>query len=133
VTSKEKIERIKSGKPFSAIDAILLCVLAALIAGLFYYLYRPRDAGDTAAADVRVDGQVYGSYPLNADAEIDVDGKLTVVIVNGAAYVSDASCPDRICEASGAIRRVHEMIICAPYGITVRIADEASDRLPGAR
>ncbi len=132
MTRGEKIDNIKRKNPFKIADIILFGILAAVIALLFYFLYRPSGAGELHAV-VRIDGELYGSYPLSRDAEIDVDGKLTLMIVNGEAYVAEAKCPDLICVHSGRIRRVHEMVVCAPFGVTVRIDGGSGVRLPGAR
>ncbi len=44
-------------------------------------------------------------------------------IENGSAYITDASCPDKICEIKGRISNVGEMIVCLPNKVVISITN----------
>lgn len=112
-------------------DVIFISILLAvlLIAGLCLYLFRP--VGDTVT--VSVDGKVIATYPLDEDRVVtidsDDDGHNRLVIKDGKAYVSSASCPDGVCTNHKPIRRDGESIVCLPNKvvITVQIGDATKE------
>ena len=107
---------------------ILIVTLSALALFLF------REEGDTVI--VRVDGTVIGEYPLSVDREVEIlteQGRNLLVIKDGKADITEASCPDGICSAHRAVSRDGESIICLPNKVVVEIvADKSSggDRTP---
>ena len=46
-----------------------------------------------------------------------------VMIENGTICITDADCPDKICEQMGLISKPGEMIICLPHKIIVEVND----------
>jgi hypothetical protein len=131
MTRFDKIDQIKKGKPVRAPDAVFLVLLSAVLGAVFYFTLRPSGSSDKLYLEVRVNGGFYGSYALDKDGSYDIDRKMTLTVENKSAFVTDSVCPDHICEKSR-IRRVHEMIVCLPEGITIRIVGRAF-LLPGAR
>ena len=68
-------------------------------------------------------GTVYLS--LNEDRVYTLpDGKNTVVIEDGKAYMRDADCPDSLCIRMGKINSVGERIICLPNKVIVEVIYE---------
>ncbi len=51
-------------------------------------------------------------------------GTNTIRIENGQAYMTDADCPDKICEEMGRISKPGETIVCLPHQLVVEISDE---------
>ena len=103
-------------------DLILIAVLivAALILGGIWMA--TRDEG--ACAIVTVNGDEVEKLPLNKDTEIrigDEENYNIVVIKDGVAYVSEASCPDKVCVKTGKISLTGETIVCLPNKMTVKI------------
>lgn len=78
-------------------------------------------------AEVRINGQVYKSMPLNVDSEFQidagegVDGYNILVIKNGVAFMKDADCPDKNCVHQGKISKVGETIVCMPHKVVIEI------------
>jgi len=96
---------------------VLLIAALLLLSGAFFLVRHLLSAGGDAAA-VYVDGRCTGVYPLSKDVTVTLvspeGGTNVLVIENGAATVTDASCPDKICVHMGPIREVGEMIVCLP-------------------
>ena len=95
---------------------ILIVTLSALALFLF------REEGDTVI--VRVDGTVFGEYPLSVDREVEIlteRGRNLLVIKGGRADITDASCPDGICSSHRAVSRDGESIICLPNKVVIEI------------
>ena len=105
-------------------DILLIAGLLLLSLGLFAYQRLSRETG--ALAVVYVNGERSGAYPLSEDAEIRLsawegDGYNVLHIEDGYASVREASCPDKICVNSHAIRYGGESITCLPNRVVVRI------------
>ena len=77
-----------------------------------------------------VDGQVVESLPLDEDCEYDIKSDAgavnTLVIKDGAAKMTQADCPDKICVNHRAISLSGESIICLPHKVVVSVVDEKS-------
>lgn len=112
--------RRKTRNDIILIAALLTLILLSALAVLLF-----RTEGDTVI--VSVDGNNYGEYPLNTDAEIEiknVDGYNVLVIKDGEAYVRDASCPDGICSSHRPIRFNGQSIICLPNKVVIEIRSQ---------
>lgn len=108
-------------------DMILFLAIAALAAIAFSVLFFIYEAG--GYAEIYVDGEMMGRYPLSEDAEITVPaegGYNVIVIKDGKADVTDADCPDGTCVRSRAVGGVGETIVCLPHKMTVRIVGKES-------
>ena len=62
-------------------------------------------------------------YPIDIDRTIELDGN-TVVINGGHVYVSEATCPDKLCMSMGEINSTDEQIVCLPHKLVVEVTDE---------
>ena len=95
-------------------------LLLALVIWLGGLLFR----SDGAYAVVSVDGHEVERYPLNQNSEQligDGDTYNLLVIQDGKAWVSGASCPDGLCVAQGEVEYSGQSIICLPNRVTVEI------------
>ena len=110
-------------------DLVLLAVF--LVIGLIllaWWQFRPVAAG--GIAEVAVDGEVVAELPLAEDAEMVIEGydggENTLVIRDGEADITSASCPDGVCVRHRAVSRDGESIICLPnrVGVTIRGGEE---------
>lgn len=104
-------------------DLILLLLL--IIPAVFFLIYfNSRDIGGEVT--VYVDGTSVGTYDLANDCNVTIQGLNNIVntmtISNGRACISNANCPDHICENSGYICRDKESVCCAPGGILIVIS-----------
>lgn len=111
-----KLEAVRTGKPFRWADLVVFGALVLLTALSVWGVYR----GKGATVVITAPG-FSASYPLERDRVIELD-KMKVVIENGAVYVTEADCPDRVCEHTGRIRYENQSIVCLPNKVTITIA-----------
>ncbi len=100
-----------------------IVLIIAAVTSLVLWLI-PKPAGDTVT--IAVDGEFYRSVPLSENTEILVDngyGKNTVIVKNGEVYVTDADCPDKLCEKES-ISKSGESIVCLPNRLSVTVEGE---------
>ena len=78
---------------------------------------------------ITVDGQSYGTYSLLEEQTITIaEGENIIVIEDGRAYMSYASCPDQLCVKQHKISFDKESIICLPNKVVLTISsDRESD------
>jgi hypothetical protein len=102
--------------------ALLLVLSLAAWAGINYI--QGRDTKN-AQAVVTIDGEVYGTYPLDQPVTERIelaDGSYNVLeIQDGKASVTEASCPDKICVEHHSIEKKNESIVCLPNKVIVAI------------
>lgn len=114
-------------------DIILIAViLIVALAGLLVFHLTQKN-GDKVV--VTVDGVIYKEYPLNKDIAVDIPGvngsTNHLVIKDGYADVTEASCPDKICVKSRRISKTGESIICLPNKVVVKIEGKDSAEVDG--
>lgn len=112
--------------PFKTADLILVGGLLVVAAVLFFTL--SRWSVDGGAVEVQVDGVTVAILPLDADTTYMIDGAdgghNTLVIADGKATVTEATCPDGVCVRHRAIDRAGQSIICLPNKVVVRVVGE---------
>jgi hypothetical protein len=107
----------------------ILLIVALVIIPVFIILAN-MNPGNTSAGTViiTVDGDLYASEPLSGDSEITITtdkGMNIVMIRDGKAWVSDASCNEQVCVRHRAISKTGEQIICLPHRVVIEITDGA--------
>ena len=128
MNSKKTEFTAKSGKLRLKNDIIFVFGLLAVIFIVCAVLFVTSEDGVTVT--VSVDGKPYATYSLseNITADIrsgdDFSGLNVLIIDNGTAYVSEASCPDGICAAHKPIKRSGESIICLPNRVVISVSAE---------
>lgn len=110
------------------IGAVLLIALLMMAGMRITKIQTPKGG----IAVVTVDGTVYGQYPLDKETEekiVKPDGSYNVLVIrDGKADVTDASCPDKICVDQKAADRNGESIVCLPNKVVIAIEQgEESD------
>lgn len=121
---KEFIKKIKA-------DFLVLGVI--FIAALLTWVI-PMIRNDRTGSDVIVlrDGKEVGRYSLSEDDIFTIwgdDESYNLILVNdGAAKVTDADCPDKLCVRQRSISKNGESIICLPHKLVITIdSPEESD------
>lgn len=100
----------------------IVLALALIAVGLSAFLVIKLTRGEGASVRVQVSGETIGEYSLFVDGEYVLNGGTnTLVIKDGYAYISHASCPDRLCVKSGKISRAGEQITCLPNNLSVEV------------
>ncbi|MCI9031353.1 MAG: NusG domain II-containing protein [Clostridia bacterium] len=117
MTKEERLEAAIKSKPFNRLDIAFFACAIVVIAVIAVMVFAGKDGASVTVTTKRG----ASTYPLSVDAEIDVEGKLTLVIEDGKAYVKDANCPDKVCEHTGRISRSGQMIACLPEGIVITV------------
>ncbi|MBQ0125875.1 MAG: NusG domain II-containing protein [Clostridiales bacterium] len=107
-------------------DIFLIFALAAAILVVFTLTSLAFGGDGRAYAVVEVAGVETARLPLDTDTEYLIEsenGKNLLVIKDGRAYVSEASCPDKICVKTGALDESDTLnsIVCLPNKVTVFI------------
>lgn len=110
-------------------DIILAVLLLVLALSVFLILEFTKEAGSLAR--VSVNGEIIADFPLDKDGEYSLsDGKNTLVIKDGEAFISEADCPDKVCVRTGKISKVGEQIICLPNRVIVEIVGRGEEIIP---
>ncbi len=104
-------------------DMLMIFALLFLVclAGIIYFLGRQKGN----AVSVTVDGALFGEYDLNLEQTVEIQtelGRNLLVIKDGKAFVSEADCPDGICQAHRAIQNDGEMIVCLPHKLVIAVS-----------
>ena len=100
---------------FRPIDLIPIGLAAA--AALILLLL---PTGQGQSVEVRQDGELLATLPLDRDATYACRG-LTVVVEDGAAYIEDADCPDKLCEKAGRLTHAGDTAVCLPNRVTLTV------------
>ena len=104
---------------------IVLCVAAC--AYFSHQLLRNTGAGEVI---VKVYGELTGTYSLNEDQEITINGGSNILeIKNGRADMIEADCPDQLCVHQRAISASNENIICLPNKVMVEIRSKTDSKI----
>ena len=74
---------------------------------------------------IYVDGRLKCEYELSDDIAVELEGyeggSNRLVISEGEAFISDASCPDKLCIHQGRISKEGEELVCLPNRVIVKI------------
>lgn len=118
-------------KKFGVNDIKVLMVIVAIgLLLVMIYVFYPRKAA--SSVDVLMDGKCVGTYDLRVDASIPIEVNGTVTntleICDGKAFMSDATCPDKLCMKQGKISHQGETIVCLPNKIVIQVnSDDMSE------
>jgi len=134
---ENKINQNRQIKLFRKTDIILIVLVIALCAGVWYFLYQQNSDAvgrGVARVVVELDGELYGEYPLATNRDIRVwtgkssysegdepTGYNLIVIEGRTVYIKSADCPTRVCVKEKRITKTGQRIICLPHNLTVRI------------
>lgn len=104
-------------------DIILISAILLISLVFTVILYKGMRNGDRIT--VYVDSKTVGEYPLESDGTIVIEGynggHNTLTVENGYAFMSDASCPDKLCIHQGRISGEGQMIVCLPNRVIIKV------------
>ena len=104
-------------------DIVLALVVIIAAAGVWLCSELLKEEG--AFAVVTVNGKETARYSLDTDAEIRLEsengGYNILIIKDGKADITEASCPDHVCVDQRAISRTGEAITCLPNKTVITI------------
>ena len=119
-------------------DVILIAALlvVALLTAGGMRIWQMNNTKDSANVVVTIDGEVYGTYPLSEDRTERIelpDGSYNILIISdGYADVTEASCPDQICVKHNHIRYSKESIVCLPNKVVVTVEGGKENEIDGS-
>ena len=118
------------GKKKHDVLLILVFLILAAVSLIAVKLYQKQTTRE-AVAVVTIDGEEYGRYPLAEDLEVTIpageDGYNVLVIKDGYADISKASCPDKICVHHARVNGNGQTIVCLPNKVVVEILGQEED------
>lgn len=101
-------------------DLILIAALVFLSVALL--AAHRANRSDGGGVIVAVGGVEAGRYPFRQTGVYELNGGTnTLVIADGAAWLSAAKCPDGLCVRQGKIRYSGQCITCLPNRLTVTV------------
>ena len=102
-------------------DIILICAILLAAAMLSLLLFAFRKDGEYVS--VVQNGNEIARYSLSENVTVTLEngGTNVLVIENGYAFISDASCPDKICVHHRKIHCAGEAITCLPNKTVIKI------------
>lgn len=111
-------------------DLLVLLLLAAAAAAL--WLLMPAFAGRPLYAEIRQNGAVIKTIPLNTgrDEVFSLSEAPQVVFhlySDGSICFEESDCPDLVCVRSGRISRSDQSAICLPNRLALQIKGDKSD------
>lgn len=114
-----KVLIMKNKKIRNDIILIAAVLLTAAIFTLIFFSLRK----DGAYVSVVKNGKETARYSLSENITVTLEngGTNVLVIEDGYAFVSDASCPDKICVRHRRIRFAGEAITCLPNKTVIKI------------
>lgn len=110
-------------------DIIFLTVIIILAIAV-YLIFRFFFSSNGDVVNISVDGALYGSYPLDTDARIEIKNssgqvKNVLIIENDSAHMEEATCPDKLCIKQKTISKDNESIICLPNKVAVTVTSKS--------
>ena len=107
-------------------DIILGLAVIVLAAGVWLASELLKEEGSFAV--VTVNGTETARYSLSEDAEIRLEsengGFNVLVIKNGKADITEASCPDHVCVDQRSVSKTGEAITCLPNKTVITVDGE---------
>ncbi len=103
---------------------IALIIIAVIVLAIWLF---PSQSGEVVK--VYVDGELYTSLPLDTDNATLIKseyGENSLVIRDKKVYVTDADCPDKLCEKSK-ISKSGSSIVCLPNRLSIIIEGGKKD------
>ncbi len=104
--------------------ADIFLTIGLIIIGLAMTWFFASGKTDPELLRVSVDGEVYGTYPLSEDRQIDVKqaGHTNKIIISdGTVAMAFSTCHGQDCVKSHAISKSGEQIVCLPNKVVLDI------------
>lgn len=106
----------------------LLLIGGLLLLALVCYLLFAGGKSEGSVAVVCVNGVETGRYPLDQNGRYPLNGGSNILIIeDGAAWLEDADCPDKLCVRQGKVHLDGQVITCLPNKLTITICADNSE------
>jgi len=114
-------------KKWDVFFAVSVLVVAGAIAAWYGFL-GTQDAGQIT---ITVNKEVYGTYLLSEEQEVEINKTNYLVIKDGQADMVSADCPDKHCVHQKAISKKGETIVCLPNEVIIKVTSGEEAELDG--
>lgn len=107
---------------------IIFFVLMAVVSIALFYLNK--EEGEYV--EVIVNKEIKDIFPLDENKQYTIlDGKNInkIKIEDGKVWVTDASCPDKLCVKQGKIDKDGQSVICLPNKVVIKIVSDKKDEI----
>ena len=101
-------------------DWILVAVILVL-AGIGFLIFTSFGRQTAGIVKVTVDGELFGTYSLKEEQEIEINDTNRLIIEDGQVDMIEADCPDQICVSHKSISKNGETIVCLPNKVIVEV------------
>lgn len=130
IFDREKVRLENSDFTVKRRDVIILSVLLVVIVVVALAYYFLKQNGNYAK--ITVDGELYGTYSLSENQEIqikDSDGNVTneAEIKDGKIFMKEADCPDKLCIKQGKKHDANSEIVCLPNRVVISVKSDDTD------
>ena len=128
----EKMKIIMNNLKLTKKKDLILAAVIIVIAIVMYIIMNQMQSDNGEIVKITVDGNVYGTYSLTKNQEIEIKtdkGKNIVWIHDNCVEMKEADCPDKYCVKQGKITKTRQNIVCLPHKVVVEIA--VSDNTKG--
>ena len=106
----------------------ILIIAGLLVAALSAFLIIEFTKQEGNSVVVKIEGKADLVLPLEENKTYELNGGTHILVIeNGQAYLTHASCPDHVCINQGKIAYNGETITCLPYRLTITVS---SDKAP---
>lgn len=98
----------------------IIVILIILIVAIILYLIFNSKISNGSQAIIKINNKIYKMIDLNNETikeetiKFKDSGYMTLKYDKTGIYVSDVTCPDRICQKSGKINKSNQSIVCLP-------------------
>ena len=109
-------------------DVVLATVIVIIAVAGLLFVNATKVQGNRVV--VKIDGVETQAYSLSENSEFEIktgknDENINVVVIeNGKVCVTEANCPDGICEEYRPISYIGQTIICLPHKVVIEIVGE---------
>ena len=118
-------------------DILLIGILLVISGLLFFFAYIAKDPGGSVT--ISIDGLEIMELPLKDDIRIELSSehgleeghRNTLHIKEGKAYITDANCPDKVCENKGSVCYVGETLVCLPHKLVIKVTEGIASDMDG--
>lgn len=97
---------------------LFVCAAAAAVFVAFKFILPE----ENTKLVITVDGEVYGTYSLEEDQTIEINGTNVCKVSRGVVGMTEAECPDQLCVHQKEITRAGETIVCLPNRVVLEIS-----------
>lgn len=114
-------------------DIILIIFLLVIVCFIGTFIYLINRNKTELYVEICVNGRINDRFILetgnDSRKELNLETGNVLIVENGAVYIKDADCPDKLCVKQGKITKAGQSIICLPNKLVVRIVGNDDDGL----